>query len=128
MTINFIIDNKIAKKVFNGDFESLPLTFLNILNDKLIEPITKEDLQENYNRSEFIKKGDFKGLLEMKIIAKKIEPFSCDENLYSAFIMEKGRNKNWYIRTAHFINNYMQPGTRYTFNDETNDDIIDRQL
>lgn len=123
MKIRVRIDSKTARKVFNGDFDTVPLE---IISDGE-KYITKKEMKENYNRSKHIRKGDFKGLLKMEIRAKKIKPFIGDNNLYSAFIMEKLDNK-WYIRVANYLNNYMQGGTCFTFCDETENDIIDREL
>lgn len=121
MKIRVRIDSKTARKVFNGDFDTLPLQ---IVSDGE-KYITKKEMKENYNRSKHIKKGDFKGLLKMEIRVKKINPFIGENNLYNAFIMEKLDNK-WYIRVANYLNNYMESETIYKFNDETHDDILDR--
>lgn len=123
MKIRVRIDSKTARKVFNGDFDSVPLE---IIADKG-KYITKQDMKEIYSRSEYIKKGDFKGLLKMEIRAEKIKNFMSSNNLYSAFIMEKLEGK-WYIRVANHLNDYMQPRTSFTFCDETENDIIDREL
>lgn len=120
MKIRVRIDSKTARRVFNGDFDTVPLE---IVNDG--KYITKKEMKENYKRSKYIKKGDFKGLLQMEIRAEKIKPFMGEKNLYSAFIMEKLDGK-WYIRVANYLNDYMQAGTSYKFTDETNDDILDR--
>ena len=95
MKIRVRIDSKTAKRVFNGDFDTVPLE---IVNDG--KYITKKEMKENYNRSKHIKKGDFKGLLKMEIRAEKIRPLIIDKNLYSTFIMEK-IDKKWYIRVAN---------------------------
>lgn len=87
----FKIDSKIARKVFNGEFESLPLI---LVNSKLAFMIRKEELQENYSRSEHIKRGDFNGLRKMEIIVKKIDNFERGEHIFSAFIMEKSSHNN----------------------------------
>ena len=118
MKIRVRIDSKTAKRVFNGDFDIVPLDG---------KYITKKEMKENYNRSKHIKKGDFKGLVKMEIRAEKIRPLIIDKNLYSTFIMEK-IDKKWYIRVANYLNNYMQAGTRFTFTDEIENDIIDREL
>lgn len=55
----FRIDSKIARKVFNGEFDNLPLS---LVNTKITLMIRKEELQENYSRSKHIKRGDFNGL------------------------------------------------------------------
>ena len=123
MKVRVRIDSKTARKVFNGDFDSVPLE---IINNKG-KYITKQDMKEIYSRSEYIKKVDFKGLLKMEIRAKKIEPFISEKNLYSTFIMEKIEGK-WYIRVAnHFLGSYAQERTLFTFTDETFDDIVDRE-
>lgn len=122
MKIRVRIDSKTAKRVFDGDFDTVPLE---IVNDG--KYITKKEMKENYNRSKHIKKGDFKGLVKMEIRAEKIRPLIIDKNLYSTFIMEK-IDKKWYIRVANYLNNYMQAGTRFTFTDEIENDIIDREL
>lgn len=124
MKIRVRIDSKTARKVFNGDFDSLPLQ---IISDGTEKYITKKEMKENYNRSKYIKKGDFKGLLKMEIRTEKIKPFIGNKNLYSVFIMEKLDNK-WYIQLSNSLNNYMQGGTCFTFCDETENDIIDREL
>ena len=122
MKIRVRIDSKTARKVFNGDFDTVPL----IVSDGK-KYITKKEMKENYSRSKYIKKGDFKGLLQMEIRAEKIKHFMSDKNLYSVFIMEK-IDKKWYIRVEKYLNNYMQGGTCFTFCDETENDIIDREL
>lgn len=117
----FIIDSKIARKVFNGEFDSLPLS---LVNTKLTFMIRKEELQENYSRSEHIKRGDFNGLRKMEIIVKKIDNFERGEHIFSAFIMEKSSHNNkWYIKGKQYCNSYMGAGTRFTFTDETVDEI-----
>ena len=85
MKIRVRIDSKTARKVFNGDFGSVPLE---IIADKG-KYITKQDMKEIYSRSEYIKKGDFKGLLKMEIRAEKIKNFMSSNNLYSAFLSWK---------------------------------------
>lgn len=122
MKIRVRIDSKTARKVFNGDFDTVPL----IISDGK-KYITKKEMKENYSRSKHIKKGDFKGLLQMEIRAEKIKHFMSDKNLYSVFIMEK-IDKKWYIRVEKFLNSYMKGGTCFTFCDETESDIIDREL
>lgn len=122
MKIGVRIDSKTARKVFNGDFDSVPLI---VIDGK--KYITKQEMKENYSRSEYIKKGDFKGLLKMEIRTKKIEPFIGNKNLYSTFIMKKIDGK-WYIRIANYcLSSYEKAGTWFTFTDETFDDIIDRE-
>lgn len=122
MKVRVRIDSKTARKVFNGDFDTVPLE---IINGKG-QYITKQDMKEIYSRSEYIKRGDFKGLLKMEIRAEKIKNFMSDNNLYSAFIMEK-IDRKWYIRVANYLNDYMQPRTQFTFNNETTNNIIDRE-
>lgn len=124
MKIRVTIDSKIARRIFNGDFDSLPLQ---IISDGTEKYITKKEMKENYSRSKHIKKGDFKGLLQMEIRAEKIKHFMSDKNLYSVFIMEK-IDKKWYIRIENYLNSYMKGGTCFTFCDETESDIIDREL
>lgn len=123
MKIRVRIDSKTARRVFNGDFDTIPLE---IVVDGTPKYITKKDMKENYDRSEYIKKGDFKGLVKMEIRAEKIENFMGNNNLYSTFIMEKLDDK-WFIRIANYLNGYMRAGTRFTFNNETTNDIIDRE-
>lgn len=125
MEIRVRIDSKTARRVFNGDFDSLPLS---IITDSSEKYINKKDLQENYFRGKHIRKGDFKGLREMEIRVKKSEAYLNGKDLYSAFIMEKLHDNKWYIQVQNYINNYMKSGTLFTFTDETNDDMIDRQL
>lgn len=122
MKVRVRIDSKTARKVFNGDFDSVPLE---IINDKG-KYITKQDMKEIYSLSEYIKKGDFKGLLKLEIRAEKIKNFIGSNNLYSAFIMEK-LDRKWYIRVENHLNDYMQPRTSLTFTSETTNDIIDRE-
>ncbi len=122
MKVRVRIDSKTARKVFNGDFDSVPLE---IINGKG-KYITKQDMKEIYILSEYIRKGDFKGLLKMEIRAEKIKNFMGNNNLYSAFIMEK-IDRKWYIRVENHLNDYMQPRTSLTFTNETTNDIIDRE-
>lgn len=122
MIVRVRIDSKTARKVFNGDFDSVPLE---IINGKG-KYITKQDMKEIYRFSEYIRKGDFKGLLKMEIRAEKIKNFIGSNNLYSAFIMEK-LDRKWYIRVENHVNDYMQPRTSLTFTNETTNDIIDRE-
>ena len=122
MKVRVRIDSKTARKVFNGDFDSVPLE---IINGKG-KYITKQDMKEIYSLSEYIRKGDFKGLLKMEIRAEKIKNFMGNNNLYSAFIMEK-IDRKWYIRVENHLNDYMQPRTSLTFTNETTNDIIDRE-
>ena len=122
MKVRVRIDSKTARKVFNGDFDSVPLE---IINGKG-KYITKQDMKEIYSLSEYIRKGDFKGLLKMEIRAEKIKNFMGNNNLYSAFIMEK-LDRKWYIRVENHLNDYMQPRTSLTFTNETTNDIIDRE-
>nr|DAV68524.1 MAG TPA: hypothetical protein [Caudoviricetes sp.] len=117
----FKIDSKTARKVFNGEFESLPLI---LVNSKLAFMIRKEELQKNYSRSEHIKRGDFNRLRKMEIIVKKIDNFERGEHIFSAFIMAKSSHNNkWYINGKQYCNSYMGVGTRFTFTDETVDEI-----
>lgn len=123
---SFRIDNKIARKVFNGDFDFLPLS---LVNTQLDIWLRKEELQENYSRSKYIKKSDFNGLVRMEIIVKKIENFERNEHIFNSFIMEKScYNNGWYIRGKQYCNSWLASGTNFTFTDETLDDIIDREL
>lgn len=125
MTVTgYRIDSKIARKVFNGDFECLPLELVNM---QITLNIRKEELQENYSRSEYIKKSDFKGLAKIEIIVKKIENIEGNEHLFSSFIMEKCYlNNKWYIKGKQYCNSYMKSGTRMTFDIDTADEINDR--
>lgn len=123
MKIRVRIDSKTARKVFNGDFDTLPLQ---IISNGTAKYITKKEMKENYNRSKYIKKGDFKGLEKMEIRAEKIKPFIGNDNLYSTFIMEKLGNK-WYIQVANYLYNYTKAGTHFTFNNETTFDIMGRK-
>lgn len=69
MTVTgYRIDNKLARKAFNGDFEHFPIELVNM---QITFNIRREELNECYSRSEYIKKVDFKGLLKMEIRAKK---------------------------------------------------------
>jgi len=54
MEIRVRIDSKTARRVFNGDFDSLPLS---IITDSSGKYINKKDLQENYNKSKRSCKG-----------------------------------------------------------------------
>lgn len=126
MTVTgYRIDSKLARKAFNGDFEHFPIELVNM---KITFNIRREELQKSYNRSEYIKKGDFNGLRKMEIIVKKIPNFHKDEHIFSSLIIKKCPvNNKWYIRGKQYCNSYMKAGTRFTFTEETTGDIIDRQ-
>lgn len=126
MTVTgYRIDNKLARKAFNGDFEHFPIELVNM---QITLNIRREELNECYSRSKYIKRGDFNGLRKMEIIVKKIENIHKDEHLFSKLVIEKdARNNGWYIRGKQYCNSYMQSGTRFAFNEETTNDIIDRE-